>query len=151
MKISTIVSVMTLIAGVSGTLSFANEKPRRNSDDSPLAHKLFKEVSVTAQPSDMNGIPTSVKCGDGDNAVSVELQLPKNAQESNGVATDIKHRRLLVDLSDGDQIGGYVFKRVDLIDLKKGKVQKINAIELGGFWWADGDHYSAGPTTCQLN
>lgn len=65
---------------------------------------------------------------------------------------DASKTTLIVDNSDGDQISGIFAFVSDLQDLAAGKVQSVTLKTFGGYWWADGDHYSfdAAAVTCSL-
>jgi len=45
---------------------------------------------------------------------------------------------------------GIAFQREDLAALGRGDVRSIPARKIGGYWWADGDHFTLTTIICRL-
>jgi len=85
-------------------------------------------------------LPSSIVCG------KTEL----SALASQKLTTDTSGTEILLDQSDGDQVGGFFFVKSELEALAAKKVTKIGAKSYNGYWWSDGSHYAFSNTSCRL-
>lgn len=107
---------------------------------------------------DFNIIPESLKCSNGK---EFEIDLVNLKTLSPGIShgdyiqeitlkSDEHKSGLVLDWTDGDQVGGLFVTMSSLDSLTHGTTKIIPAKIYNGYWWADGDHYSLIDATCVL-
>jgi hypothetical protein len=93
-------------------------------------------------------LPQALVCGKN---TDQQLSLDESSFQSIKLRTNEAKSGLIMDWSDGDQVGGLFVKTKELQKLTKGLVNKIAAKSYNGFWYMDGDHYELTDTECELN
>ena len=124
-----------------------------NTSTEELKSRILDQVrdahSITLSAEELQSIPKSIVCSD-DSDYQQEVSGLRDPQIT--LKTTLRKDTVLVDLSDGDQVSGYILLLSDLKDLANHKKSSIEAISFEGFWWADGNHYgfSDKAVRCQL-
>jgi hypothetical protein len=99
---------------------------------------------------DLKKIPEELSCIGQESLAKVKI--PNLRKLDNMILTNESKTSVVINLTDGDQVAGYLALTSDLIDLNSKKVSTITLKSFSGFWWADGDHYkfSDSLTLCHL-
>jgi hypothetical protein len=137
--------IIALILG--SALPVMNANAAGNNPDqaeSDAAYALFETYTVKASAADVDGLPAKFKCGD------MEVTISKLFGAHGILASTEATGELAFDLSDGDQVEELRIKRADLMALADQHTRQIDALEISGYWWADGDHVKAGSVKCEL-
>ena len=106
--------------------------------DAKILDQIESAHTFKLSINDLKLIPDLIICEKG-TSNSTTISGLKEAKSN--LQTTADKDTVIIDLSDGDQISGYMLLLADLKDLASKKVTTIDAKPFGGFWWADGDHY----------
>ena len=132
-NLNTLVSTgLLLVATASQANTTTDELKSRILDHVRDAH------SIELSAEDLKSIPHTIVCSDGSEYKQVISGLQDSSTAPN---TTTRKDTVIVDLSDGDQVSGYLLVLSDLKELAAKKKKQIEAISFDGYWWADGDYY----------
>ena len=106
--------------------------------DARILDQVLSAHSYSLSDDELKLIPNTIICQNSDNS-SIEIKGLQNP--SSAPLTSLERDTAIVNLSDGDQISGYMLLMKDLRNLASKKVSKIEVREFSGYWWADGDYY----------
>jgi hypothetical protein len=116
------------------------QPPSFDALDSAIVDAVIYRYKKPLPADAARALPTALDCGDS--------SIDKLATQK--LTTDDAGTEILLDQTDGDQVGGYLFSKADLEALAAKKTATIPAKGYSGFWWSDGSHYSFGNATCKL-
>jgi hypothetical protein len=125
------------------------------SQDAKAVDALVAAYQIDFPKIQMATLPDSIICAKGsDQEINIsDLRNSASASEESfgpriKVKTNDAQTGLVIDWSDGDQIGGVFFKMNDLKKLSAGNSVFVSAKAYSGFWWIDGDHYEMSDVEC---
>ena len=113
--------------------------------DSAVVDALLESYSKTASVVDFKMIPDQIICGNEKLIVGLKPFLDQKV-----LRTNKDNSGVVIDWSNGDQVGGLFVLTNDLVNLNSKKTTSIPAKVYEGFWWADGSHYSLKDINCRL-
>ena len=121
-------------------------------DQNRAVDEIYRRVGLRAEAADVAGLPKRIVCDDGGDVLYRGLDtLGPTADGRPGVVwKNVSGQELLFCFDDGDQMDGVVFRRDDLSALQQGAARSIPARKIGGYWWADGDHFTLTTIICRL-
>lgn len=147
-----IVSLITLSTIVA--TAHDDENPDQASSDVINKHFSNEEYNIVLKKKDLAGLPTTLNCGKdyygNESTITLEDHLGLEQYGPGLYLSNIDADSLMINGSDGDQVGMIKMKMSELKALAKGQIPSLLALTADGFWWADGDHIDGGTTVCTL-
>ncbi|MCX5787607.1 MAG: hypothetical protein NTX64_03720 [Elusimicrobia bacterium] len=121
-------------------------------DQNRAVDELYRRASLRAEEADVAGLPKRIACDDGGDVLyrGVDTLSPTSDGRPGTVWKDRSAQEFLLCFDDGDQMDAVVFRKEDLAALQQGAARSIPARKIGGYWWADGDHFTLTTITCRL-
>lgn len=119
-----------------------------NPDSSPAAEMYMNTFTTVATSADLPVANLKgFECDDGGTVLlETGYQGALVIKDGGQVYKSEKDQGLLFDFSDGDQVAAYYLTEQSLIDLANGQNAMIEVV--GGYWYADGDHYNLTTANC---
>jgi hypothetical protein len=122
--------------------------------ESAAVDDLVRTYQIPLEQDEIAKLPIAIVCAKG-LASELSIENLKNISATENfqpvrLRTNDSKTGLIIDWSDGDQVGGLFVETKDLKNLIQGLTQKIQAKTYNGFWYKDGDHYELSDTECEL-
>lgn len=114
--------------------------------NSEVVEAVLRTHHVELAKKDLSLLPDSLKCIIDNN----EYSLKELTNYDLTYKSDEKKMSILIDWSDGDQVGGLFVTTKALRMLSLKEIESIPAKIYEGYWWADGDHYKLTNAECHL-
>jgi hypothetical protein len=108
--------------------------------DSAIVDAVLQRYSKRLAPAAAKTLPAAIVCG----GATIDALATQN------LTTDDAGTEILLDQTDGDQVGGLFFFKADLEALAAGKSARIPIKSYSGYWWSDGSHYRFANGSCRL-
>jgi hypothetical protein len=137
---------MALIVSTSGAIASTSTEIL----NSQILDQVISAHSVELSQADLKSIPNSIICAKGTDSTTKINDLQTSYKI---LRADESKTSVIIQLSEGDQVAGYMLLLEDLQNLDSKKVKTIVAKSFEGFWYSDGNHYGFSDQTvlCELN